>query len=205
LARACGQSVGKPSPLRRLTGVDQDRRCRAESTTAWLMMCRSCRVGDGERAGRMPWKVSMTIIRPPQQGHRCTASGPWTPLSASPRRRFVEPSSSLFARTPADTLRPLPNLEPLSTAPTATGIQRPFSREASTRRLCLWTSIRTVFYQSNNPGKVDELVRISLAEPSLKRKLGLRSLRCAAPEAPKNARGAKRPTSIGNCNSPTVR
>ena len=28
------------------------------------------RLGDGERAGRTPSKVSMTIIRPPQQGHR---------------------------------------------------------------------------------------------------------------------------------------
>ena len=27
-------------------------------------------LGDGERAGRTPSKVSMTIIRPPQQGHR---------------------------------------------------------------------------------------------------------------------------------------
>ena len=28
------------------------------------------RLGEGERAGRTPSKVSMTIIRPPQQGHR---------------------------------------------------------------------------------------------------------------------------------------
>jgi hypothetical protein len=27
-------------------------------------------LGDGEREGRTPSKVSMTIIRPPQQGHR---------------------------------------------------------------------------------------------------------------------------------------
>jgi hypothetical protein len=66
------------------------------------------RVGDGDRAGRAPSKVSMTIIRPPQQGHRCSAAGLSAPLSASARRHFVEPSdaasnwrarSMFFART----------------------------------------------------------------------------------------------------------
>jgi len=38
------------------------------------------RLGDGERAGRAPSKVSTTIIRPPQQGHRRAGEG----VSASP-------------------------------------------------------------------------------------------------------------------------
>jgi hypothetical protein len=41
------------------------------------------RVGDGERAGRAPSKVLTSIIRPPQQGHRCAGGTPSVSLSAS--------------------------------------------------------------------------------------------------------------------------
>ena len=44
------------------------------------------RVGDGERSGRAPSKVSMMIIRPPQQGHRHEGEGV-SSRSASARER----------------------------------------------------------------------------------------------------------------------
>ena len=43
------------------------------------------RVGDGDRAGRAPSKVSMMIIRPPQQGHRRAGEGVSVSSSASAR------------------------------------------------------------------------------------------------------------------------
>ena len=43
------------------------------------------RLGDGERAGRAPSKVSMMIIRPPQQGHRRAGEDVSVSLSAPAR------------------------------------------------------------------------------------------------------------------------
>jgi len=53
------------------------------------------RVGDGERAGRGPSKVSTMIIRPPQQGQRRTGEGP------SVSRSSVSRSASAGARSGA--------------------------------------------------------------------------------------------------------
>ena len=44
-------------------------------------------VGDGERAGRTPSKVSTMIIRPPQHGQRRTGEAVSAALSGSARER----------------------------------------------------------------------------------------------------------------------
>ena len=63
LERVCGGREDIAFLLRRARGGEGDKHSEAGSAT---MIMRLIRVGDGERAGPVPSKVSTMIIRPPQ-------------------------------------------------------------------------------------------------------------------------------------------
>jgi hypothetical protein len=70
LERGCGGREDIAFVLRRVVGDEDDRRCAAGSAAIVMRVSILIGVGDGERAGRTPSKVSTMIIRPPQQGQR---------------------------------------------------------------------------------------------------------------------------------------
>ena len=82
LERVCGGREDMVVLLRRAAGGEAKRRCVAGSGDGHeesILM----RVGDGDRSGRAPWKVSTMIIRPPQQGHGREGEGVSASLSVS--------------------------------------------------------------------------------------------------------------------------